>query len=95
MSAICWVVKPPVLEVPEPVERARMILTYSSMPGTSRHHWGTDMDLNKDNNGYFATGEGLKVYEWLQAHAHEYGFCQPYTPKGPNRPEGYNEEKWH
>ncbi len=29
-----------------PVERARHILRFSSMPGSSRHHWGTDVDLS-------------------------------------------------
>ena len=80
---------------PEPQERALAILRYSSMPGTSRHHWGTDIDLNSFDNDYFATGEGKKIYDWLLAHAAEYGFCQPYTAKGPARPEGYNEERWH
>lgn len=28
---------------PDPVERSKYVLNYSSMPGTSRHHWGTDM----------------------------------------------------
>jgi LAS superfamily LD-carboxypeptidase LdcB len=81
---------------PDPKDRALAILRWSSMPGTSRHHWGTDMDINKLNNEYFASGQGLKEYEWLTAHAHEYGFCQPYSPKGEGlRPHGYNEEKWH
>ena len=65
------------------------------MPGTSRHHWGTDIDLNAFNNAWFAEGKGLKLYNWLITHAHEYGFCQPYTKKGQERPDGYNEEKWH
>ena len=80
---------------PNPKERALKILEYSSMPGTSRHHWGTDMDLNAFTNEYFEKGEGLKIYQWLTAHAPEYGFCQPYSPKGEARPYGYNEEKWH
>ncbi|MCO6487223.1 MAG: M15 family metallopeptidase [Phaeodactylibacter sp.] len=80
---------------PDPKARALKILEYSSMPGTSRHHWGTDMDLNAFNNEYFETGEGLKIYQWLTAHASAYGFCQPYSPKGDERPYGYNEEKWH
>ena len=75
-------------------ERARLILLYSSMPGTSRHHWGTEMDLNSLDNNYFLTGEGLKIYQWLTAHAAEYGFCQPYSSKGNGR-TGYEEEKWH
>ena len=65
------------------------------MPGTSRHHWGTDIDLNAFTNSYFESGKGLKLYQWLQAHAGDYGFCQPYTAKGPARPFGYHEEKWH
>jgi zinc D-Ala-D-Ala carboxypeptidase len=80
---------------PDPTKRALKILEYSSMPGTSRHHWGTDMDLNDFTNAYFEKGKGLKEYKWLVAHAGEYGFCQPYTAKGAERPDGYNEEKWH
>jgi D-alanyl-D-alanine carboxypeptidase len=75
-------------------ERARLILLYSSMPSTSRHHWGTDMDLNALENSYFESGEGLKIYQWLQAYAAEFGFCQPYTSKAGGR-TGYEEEKWH
>jgi D-alanyl-D-alanine carboxypeptidase len=75
-------------------ERARLILLYSSMPGTSRHHWGTDIDLNSLDNNYFLTGEGLKIYQWLSAHASKFGFCQPYTSKASGR-TGYEEEKWH
>jgi len=59
------------------------------------HHWGTDFDINAFNNSYFESGQGLKEYEWLTAHAQEYGFCQPYTPIGKDRPNGYQEEKWH
>lgn len=80
---------------PDTVERALKILRYSSMPSTSRHHWGTDIDLNAFNNSYFEKGIGKKVYDWLVANAPQYGFCQPYTPKGAERPNGYNEEKWH
>lgn len=81
--------------VPDPVERAKAILRYSSMPGSSRHHWGTDMDLNSLENSYFDAGAGKKVYDWLTAHAAEYGYCQPYTVIGSERPHGYQEERWH
>jgi LAS superfamily LD-carboxypeptidase LdcB len=76
-------------------QRALKILEYSSMPGTSRHHWGTDIDLNALENSYFATGEGKRMYDWLLGHAHEFGFCQVYTELGEARPDGYHEEKWH
>ncbi len=81
--------------IPDYEERARKILQYSSMPGTSRHHWGTDIDLNNFNNEWFEHGEGYKIYTWLKEHAHEYGFCQPYTKMGSDRHSGYLEERWH
>ena len=77
---------------PDPKERALKILRYSSMPGSSRHHWGTDIDLNNLENDWFSEGEGLKMYNWLKAHAGEYGFCQVYSA---GRPHGYFEERWH
>lgn len=80
-------------DTPKPKDRALKILEYSSMPGSSRHHWGTDIDLNDLNNPTFEKGgQYEKVYAWLIAHAHEYGFCQPYTA---GRSSGYHEEKWH
>ena len=78
-----------------PLDRATVILKYSSMPGTSRHHWGTDIDLNQLTNDWFEKAEGKKLYDWLTAHAAEFGFCQPYSQKGTERPNGYEEEKWH
>ena len=82
-------------DIDDPVERAREILKYSAMPGTSRHHWGTDVDLNSLQNSYFESSKGKKVYKWLKKHAGIYGFCQPYTPHGKGREGGYEEEKWH
>jgi LAS superfamily LD-carboxypeptidase LdcB len=83
-------------EKPDPQARALKILEFSSMPGSSRHHWGTDIDLNDLNNASFeGKGKHNKVYDWLVTHAAEYGFGQPYTAKGTERPQGYNEEKWH
>ena len=78
-------------------DKALDILTYSSMPGTSRHHWGTDIDLNALENSYFESGEGSEVYEFLNRCASSYGFHQVYTSKEiPNSPRsGYEEEKWH
>lgn len=81
--------------VPDPIARARIILRYSAMPGTSRHHWGTDIDINSVDTAYFASPVGRKVYAWLAANAGDYGFCQTYTPKGTDRPRGHEEEPWH
>ncbi|MEX0929039.1 MAG: M15 family metallopeptidase, partial [Balneolales bacterium] len=77
------------------LDKAKEILLYSSMPMTSRHHWGTDVDLNNLNNSWFEEGEGEKLYEWLQAHANGFGFYQPYTDKSLHNRTGYEEEKWH
>jgi len=55
-------------------ETALNILKYSSMPGTSRHHWGTDVDFNSVTPSYFTSGNGKKVYTWLLKNAATYGF---------------------
>ena len=75
--------------------KALNILKLSSMPGTSRHHWGTEVDLNAFNNKWFESGRGLKLFRWLNKNAAKYGFARPYTKKDEQRPTGYNEEKWH
>lgn len=82
-------------KVSTPVERAKKILRYSAMPSTSRHHWGTDLDINSVETSYFLTKKGQKEYLWLQNNAKDFGFCQPYTAKGEERKTGYKEEKWH
>ena len=79
------------------------IIEYSTIPGTSRHHWGTDIDIvdgNKDVQGdrllpgLFQKGqpyEELKV--WLDENATGYGFYEVYTNK-PGR-KGFKYEPWH
>jgi zinc D-Ala-D-Ala carboxypeptidase len=86
--------KRPQYEGKQDLDRIKDILKYSSMPGTSRHHWGTEIDLNSLEPAYFKSGNGLVVYQWLQAHAAEFGFYQTYTSKLNGRP-GYEEEAWH
>ena len=88
--------------IPDPTERARKILTYSSMPSTSRHHWGTDIDLNSVDPKYFNTTKGSREYAWLVKNAPTFGFGQPYTAKNTYKGKtikairtGYEEEKWH
>lgn len=71
---------------------AKSVLSYLSMPGTSRHHWGTDIDVMTTKLNYYETTQGITSYEWLVENAAKYGFYQVYT-KG--RTKGYNEEKWH
>ena len=78
----------------EPKARIHKIMEYSSMPSTSRHHWGTDIDLNSLNNNYFNSGTGKKIYDWLSENAQKYGFHQTYKDKTDGR-TGYNLERWH
>lgn len=73
----------------------RKILEYMAVPGASRHHWGTDIDINGAKPAYFTFGRGQAEYEWLVKNAERFGFCQTYNAKGTERPVGYNEEKWH
>ena len=71
------------------------ILSSSSMPSTSRHHWGTDFDVNSVEDSYFLSAMGKKVYSWLSSNAHNYGFCQVYDDKKETKRTGYEVEKWH
>ena len=81
--------------IPNGLDRFKKILEYSAVPGTSRHHWGTDIDINGATPEYFETEKGEQVYAWLTTNAPSFGFCQTYTLKGSARLTGYNEEKWH
>ena len=73
-----------------------LILEYSSAPGTSRHHWGTDFDINVLTNDYYQKGgRGEFIYQWMKKNAARYGFCQPYNELAKRNNKGYNEEKWH
>ena len=76
-----------------PVDRALDILRFSSMPGSSRHHWGTDVDMHSLEPADFEQGEGARTLAWLRAHAGDYGFVEVYTPDA-ERP-GYQPEAWH
>ncbi len=79
-------------KIDDPTARAKNILRFSSMPGSSRHHWGTDIDIDNLSNAYFEKGKGKRMYDWMKKNAAHYGFCQPYTE---GRATGYQEEKWH
>lgn len=84
------------IENKSPKEIAEIILEYSSAPGTSRHHWGTDLDLNSFDNSYFEKGgKGEFLYNWLQKNAASFGFCQPYNEISERNNKGYYLERWH
>ncbi|MCX7820084.1 MAG: M15 family metallopeptidase [Brevinematales bacterium] len=70
----------------------KKVLEYSAMPGTSRHHWGTDIDIVSVNPAFFDSKQGRKLFNWLTNNAPKYGFFMPYSRYRTN---GYREEKWH
>jgi len=86
-----------------PEKAIRKIIEYSTIPGTSRHHWGTDLDIIDANvarpksvlepSHFEGSGVFVSLKKWMDAHASEYGFCLVYT-KDENR-EGFKYEPWH
>jgi hypothetical protein len=78
-------------------------MEFSAIPGTSRHHWGTEVDLidlyrpvleKPLEQSEFTTGGNFdKLYQWLQEHANEYGFYEIYD-NNPAR-KGFHFEPWH
>ncbi|MEV3828710.1 M15 family metallopeptidase [Aeromonas allosaccharophila] len=87
-------------------ERLHAILRWSALPGTSRHHWGTDLDiydpdcLPADTKlalepwEYEAGGWFADLSEWLSDHMSDFGFFLPYAkPVGAGSGVAY--EPWH
>jgi LAS superfamily LD-carboxypeptidase LdcB len=71
-------------------QRIDAILKFSALPGTSRHHWGTDVDLfdrlamppgyqlQLVSAEYASGGPFEKLHDWLERHARSFGFFKPY-----------------
>ncbi|MCX8601688.1 MULTISPECIES: M15 family metallopeptidase [unclassified Gilliamella] len=80
-------------KINDPQKIAQEILKFSSMPGTSRHHWGTDIDITSVSSDYFKNDKkGIILYKWLQDNLAKYGFCQAFNE---GRKGGYQPEEWH
>jgi len=81
----------------------KKIIEYSTIPGTSRHHWGTDIDIYQINvkqpknvllpKNFHANGPYCKLKEWTDVNAAKYGFYLVYTDNA-NR-KGFKYEPWH
>jgi LAS superfamily LD-carboxypeptidase LdcB len=84
-------------------EIVRAILHWSALPGASRHHWGTEIDvidrraLGSDRQAqliaaeYAPNGVFAKLDRWLSEHAESFGFFRPYDlDRG-----GVQPEPWH
>jgi LAS superfamily LD-carboxypeptidase LdcB len=84
-------------------DNIKKIIEYSTLPGTSRHHWGTDIDLidgSKPQEGdvlisekFHQNGPYVVLRKWMDQHAVNYGFIRPYT-KNIER-KGFYYEPWH
>ncbi|NLG76663.1 MAG: M15 family metallopeptidase [Xanthomonadaceae bacterium] len=79
------------------------ILCWSALPGGSRHHWGSDVDVvdaaairpgdkvELVPSEYAQGGRFEKLADWLDRRMHEFGFFRPYrTERG-----GVSPEPWH
>jgi LAS superfamily LD-carboxypeptidase LdcB len=78
-------------------------IRYTAIPGSSRHHWGTEIDVV---DGTVKTSQyplntklfhGYGIYkdfrEWMDDNAHKYGFVRVYTNDHTRR--GFRYEPWH
>jgi zinc D-Ala-D-Ala carboxypeptidase len=78
--------------------RVRAIMSLAAVPGLSRHHWGTELDISEETlRGQLGTIESdisprvLDFYRWMGENAPRFGFCKVYAgQKGSIR-----EEHWH
>ena len=89
-----------------PPQQLRAILRFSALPGTSRHHWGTDLDIydaaavGADYEVRLEPGEVAPggvfdaMHCWLDeriAAGQSRGFYRPYTEESG----GVAPERWH
>ena len=84
-------------------QRVDAILSWSALPGGSRHHWGTDVDVvdvaamppgyqvQLLPGEYAADGVFAELAGWLERHMGRFGFFRPY---GSDR-GGAGIEPWH
>jgi LAS superfamily LD-carboxypeptidase LdcB len=78
--------------------RVRRIMSLVSVPGLSRHHWGTDLDISEQNlRGRLLVARSdrtpkiVDFYHWMEQNAPRFGFCKVYLgKKGAVR-----DEPWH
>ena len=86
------------------IEKLHAILAFSALPGASRHHWGTDLDVydktavtSADHKlaliaeEYQADGPCAVMAQWLNRNARIFGFEFPYAKDRG----GIAAEPWH
>ena len=85
------------------LDAIKKIIAYSTVPGTSRHHWATDLDIIQSDTGvtsnvldpdkFHGTGPFCELKAWLDEHAESFGFYEVYTNDYGRK--GFNYEPWH
>ncbi|EAR00733.1 M15 family metallopeptidase [Maribacter sp. HTCC2170] len=86
-----------------PLKAIDKIIEYSTIPGTSRHHWGTDIDII---DGYRKTtgdvlvpekfeseGPFVDLKKWMDENCNSFGYYLVYTNEPKRR--GFKYEPWH
>ena len=87
----------------DPLKAIDKIIEYSTIPGTSRHHWGTDIDII---DGYRKTDGDVLVAEkfgidgpfedfkkWMDENSNKFDYYLVYTNEPKRR--GFKYEPWH
>ena len=84
-------------------ENIYKIIEYSTIPGTSRHHWGTEIDIidgNIEEEGdvlltekFYKNGPYVKLKKWLKKNSEKFGFYLVYTKN--DKRKGFKYEPWH
>ena len=87
----------------KPEKAISEIIRFSTVPGTSRHHWGTDIDIIDGNfpdeenvlvsEKFEKDGLFYKLKHWLDNNSENFGFYLTYT-NDKNR-KGFEFEPWH
>ena len=73
-------------------------LTTRSIPGFSRHHWGTDIDVvSADSQSWKTNPTLIALADFTRYVAPRFGFYTPYWEGHYPRPDlpHYNSEPWH
>lgn len=85
------------------MEKYKAISLWSALPGLSRHHWGSDLDIFsakaiKDGHKvelipeeFEAKGVCNELNNWLDCNLSKYGFFRPYL----KYQQGISAEAWH
>ena len=87
----------------KPSQAIYEIIRFSTIPGTSRHHWGTEIDIIDNNypdeedvliaKKFGKDGVFFKIKNWLNLNSEKFGFYITYN-NDPNR-KGFEHEPWH